>query len=195
MSRRLKILVAVIVLILVGLLIWLLLRGKGQAPAVQPSPQAQEQIQTGPAVTAQTLPTPLGTAPAQGTQTSANAPTSLESFARSFAERYGSYSNQSNYENLKDLYTFMTVRLRNETEAYVARESANTNTSSYFGVSTRAISAKALEQTDSTAKFRLTTQRAESQSGKPAPRIYYQDIELSFLSVAGEWKVDRAEWK
>src|SRR5690349_18870190 len=45
--------------------------------------------------------------------------TAARQMAELFAERYGSYSNQGDYQNLRDLLPVMTVSYRQSTEAFL----------------------------------------------------------------------------
>lgn len=194
MSQRTKIFIVVVFLILIGIVLWFIF-WRGDGPPTPPLTGGGGARVTPGVPAAPTFPpVSLSRVGVPGASAGGSA-TNIEAFARSFAERYGSYSNQTNFENLKDLFPFMTARLSQATAAYVERESAKTPGSSYFGVSTRAVSATVLTQTETSARLRLSTQRAESQSGQGAPRIYYQDIEFALLNVGGEWKVDEASWK
>ena len=118
----------------------------------------------------------------------------IEAFSRSFVERYGSFSSQSIYENLEDLYRFMTARFRKESEAIVsaARAKSAGTMPQYSGVTTRVMSVKKITVSGQSAELIIATQRENSgtKSG-----IVYQDIELTLSKVGGQWKVEGAGWK
>ncbi|KKU13020.1 MAG: hypothetical protein UX17_C0030G0020 [Parcubacteria group bacterium GW2011_GWC2_45_7] len=141
--------------------------------------------------------TPLGAAPQTAEVGAEVAQASLEAFARSFIERYGSYSNQSNYDNLEDLYPFMTKNLQQSTQDFVQSERAKmrTQTPAYFGITTRVLSSMVSLLNDDRAGLVIKTQRRESGSDPNASRLYYQDVELKLVMVGEQWKVDVAEWQ
>lgn len=119
----------------------------------------------------------------------------LETLARSFAERYGSHSNQSDFENLEDLFPFMTERMSRDSQKYVADQRAKKEVAiAYSGTTTKALSAAFVERADNSAVMNVATQRREIGSNSATPRIYYQDLTLTFVKVGEQWKVDKAEW-
>lgn len=182
MSWRAKIIIGIVIVAILALLVWLIVAGRrsiledlpvASTPAVSPSQSIQP---------VRSLQPPSRTgAPA------------LDAFARSFAERYGSFSNQSGFANLKELLPFMTEELRQESEAMMAR--ATTANAPYSGTTTKALAIKEQKVEDSAATFLISTQRRESTAQNPSARIYYQDLELFFLKIDEEWKVNRAVWK
>lgn len=178
MSSRVKIIIAIFILaiaVLAGFLIW---KGSKSASVVTPSANVAP-ANVGAPSTYQTMISP-GTGEIN-----------IEQFARAFAERYGSYSNQSNFENIKDLYGFMTEEMRSREQR--ARSGAEGET--YLGVTTRAISSKIISQSGSSAVIDVITQRKEEGGRLAETRLYYQNIEISLVNAQGGWKANAAEWK
>ena len=117
-------------------------------------------------------------------------------FARSFVERYGSYSNQSNFENMEDLYPFMTDRMKTATAAFVkSQRDKGAGGASYQGTTTHALSARTLEEGSERAVLSIASQRQESNAEMPSGRVYYQTIELVLIKDGASWRVDEANWK
>lgn len=199
MSRRAKIIIGIMlvlaVLFVIFLALWYSKRTSvsGNIPSAQ-APQLGDTLGSRGKANGQTTPTPP-----QMTQRSDQRPAalSLETAARSYIERYGTYSNQSDFENIEDLYEFMTDRLQNREQEYVenARAENTSRSGGYFGITTRIVSLSVLDRTDTRASIRASTQRYEVGGDLAAPRTYYQDIELELLKSGESWKVDRAEWK
>jgi len=123
---------------------------------------------------------------------------SLATIAQSFAERYGSYSNQNNFANLLNLNDLMSDKLKAWSDKYIADEKAkNLDNSTYTGITTKAISYQSVNfQNDKSAEFLVNTQRVES-SGTPTnvTKTYYQEITVKLIKENGNWKVDEAIWK
>lgn len=121
----------------------------------------------------------------------------LEAIARSFAERYGSFSNQGNFENIEDLYPFMTASLRSDMEKTVAdgRLRRDDAAQGYFGITTRALAGRVMEQSSRQAVVAITTQRRESTAEQLNAKVYNQDILITLLEEGGVWRVDRVSWK
>lgn len=118
----------------------------------------------------------------------------LESLAQAFAERYGSFSSESDLANLKDLLDFMSTSLRASTENYIATiQSSN----EYYGVTTRVLSVKikSLEETNGFAEVEISTQREESKGSPQNSEVKYQILVLQYVKENGIWKVNSAIWQ
>jgi hypothetical protein len=90
----------------------------------------------------------------------------------------------------------MTDKMRSWAENFVAGEKAKTqSTASYFGVTTKALSSKIVNQNRDATIIKVSTSRRDSTSTELNAKVYFQDIEISLLKENDLWKVDRAEWK
>lgn len=121
----------------------------------------------------------------------------LKQMAAAFAERFGSFSNQSNYGNISDLKIFMTDKMRNWSDEFVAAEKAKkSDISIYFGVTTKALAEemKKFDKENGEAEALVKTQRREASGFTSNISSYYQDIAISFKKEKGVWKVDSAKW-
>jgi hypothetical protein len=120
----------------------------------------------------------------------------LSQLSASFAERFGSWSNQSNYSNISDLKMFMTTRMQAWANTYIAEQiSKNNNASQYYGISTWAASeeVKDLNESDGTATIIVKTFRQETaNSDKPA---YEQNVQIKLVRENDVWKGDSAYWQ
>jgi hypothetical protein len=110
-----------------------------------------------------------------------------------FAERFGSYSNQSNFENLLDLKMLMTERMQNWVDSLVVAGSSGSGV--YYGLTTRALNTEIKNISENTAEVSVSTQRQESVGSEINNKVYYQDILISFVKEGGLWKVDEAKWQ
>jgi hypothetical protein len=189
----------VIALLVIAILVLLWLLSRQPAPAPAPAPTNTVTTPTGglqPTTPTNTdVSTPVATpepAPAPAPDGSA----ALTRLAMAFAERYGSYSNQSDFVNLLDLRALMTQAMAARTDRFVesARASFDPN-DGYLGTTTRALTADldSFDDDAGLATVTVTTQRREA-SGLAADRVYYQELELDFEKVSGEWLIDTATW-
>jgi len=120
----------------------------------------------------------------------------MAKLATAFAERLGSYSNQSNYSNFEDLNIFMTQSMRDWASSYVEKMRAeNPYSGSYYGVTTKAVSTEVVNFNDAqgVAEVIVGTQRKET-SINGGENNYQQDLRLNFVKESGEWLVDGAYW-
>ncbi|KPJ84783.1 hypothetical protein AMJ57_05480 [Parcubacteria bacterium SG8_24] len=123
---------------------------------------------------------------------------SLKRLAAAFAERFGSFSNLSDYDNVIDLKAFMTPTMATWADSYVAEQRAARGPSAeYYGVTTRSISVEILrfDDTAGVAELVVKTQRRESTSTSLDERVFYQDIRLEFRRSGELWQVNSARWE
>lgn len=118
--------------------------------------------------------------------------------ALAFAERFGSYSNQSNFGNITDLRLSMTDKMRNWADQYIAEnEKNNSYNNTYQGMVTKAISSDVENFNQETGNAELTvhTQRIASSGDFSQTDVYYEDIIIKMVRENGFWKVDSAYWQ
>jgi len=190
MSKRNKIIIVAVVIIGVLLIVLLVLSLGEKAPLVNDTNQPDKPDTTFPTGTLINTNLDLPTTMEESKEQS-----SLMATAITFAEKYGSYSTQSEFENLKDLKVMMTSKMIAETNSYIEEKSKEPDAGIYVGNTTKAISTKIISLTGNTAEVIVQTQRSESQGTNPQPRVYYQDIQLQFQKIAGAWKVESALWQ
>lgn len=121
----------------------------------------------------------------------------LGQISMSFAERFGSFSNQSNYGNFTDLSIMMTDSMKNWAEKNVENLRAKATSSAYYGIKTTALTyeVKSFDNNAGTAEITVTTQRQESGENAGGAASYIQGIDLSLAKVNGEWLFDKAYWQ
>lgn len=178
------------------LLIWFLIRPQvstirqglnTNAPSL---PQAGSNI-TPAANTNQTMP--------KTEEPKSDAVITVKSLASAFAERYGSFSNQTDFKNLKDLSSLMTDKFSVQNNEYINEQKKKAeDTTVYYGVTSKTVKNKliSLDEEEMTAVVSLTMQRREAkESMNSNVRIFYQDIIVRLEKERGEWRVGGAEWK
>ena len=116
---------------------------------------------------------------------------------RPFVERFGSYSNQSEYENLQELLSFMTPRMRTWAEGKIRERQAGETPSLYTGVTTKALAHKvtSLNEQAGQAEFLVSTQRRESVGSAGNSKVFTQDIIVKLVKEDSVWLVDGAFWQ
>jgi len=117
----------------------------------------------------------------------------------SFAERFGSYSNQSNFANILDLKIFMSERMKYWADSFILEQNKrnSANNDIYYGITTKSI-AKEMRDYDEDiglATVLVQTRRREATGASSNySNIYNQDIMITFIKENGAWKVDSANW-
>lgn len=120
----------------------------------------------------------------------------LKKMAASFAERFGSYSNHSNYGNISDLKIFMSRKMQVWADNFIA-EAKDEYSGIYYGITTKSITQEIQDFNESsgTAKILVKTQRKESTGVQGNETVFYQDIVIDFVKENQAWKVDGAFWQ
>lgn len=115
--------------------------------------------------------------------------------AKLFAERFGSFSNQSNYSNITDLEILMTESMRTWAQQYVTDLRSEPYAGSYYGIITESVSVEQLAYDEGvgTARMKVSTKRQETK-GSEAGAVYEQAININLVKKGNDWLVDRAEW-
>lgn len=122
----------------------------------------------------------------------------LKQIASSFAERFGSYSNQSNYGNIRDLKIFMNSTMEKWAEDYIQKEIAKVkDTSIYYGMTTMAVSGEVNHFDDDIGRAEITisTQRRMATGAISNAVNLQQDIIIKFIKERDVWKVSSATWQ
>jgi hypothetical protein len=192
-KKLLAILIIIFALfVLIGLVYFLFL-----APAEETPPASVPEVNQ-PAATAeqQNLPTPVvRNQVITRTQVSED---ELKRVSASFVERFGSYSNQSGYQNVRELNVFMSQAMQTWAANYIAQARANAaDTSIYYGITTKAVVANAnsFDEAGGRASFTVQTQRRESIGSTDNERSFQQTADVTMVKEAGVWKVDSVSWE
>ena len=121
-------------------------------------------------------------------------PLGLKQLAMSYAERYGTYSNDSNFKSLEDLRSLSTSKMQKYIDSIIARGSSSVTT--YDGYSAKALSSDLLKYNDTAgmAEISVKTQRFH-YLGDASPVVSYQSLLLKFIKDGEDWKVDEAKWQ
>jgi len=122
----------------------------------------------------------------------------FKQIARPFAERFGSYSNQSDYGNIEDLRRMMSSSMKEWADDHVANLRNNVKYSGeFYGIITRAFLEPQINNFDPSlgqVEVLVSTQREETSS-LSQPKIFDQKIKITFIKESGEWLVDKAVWQ
>jgi hypothetical protein len=117
----------------------------------------------------------------------------------SFAERFGSYSNQSDYSNLRNLIIFMSDKMKNWAENFIEKARISKGpTDVYYGITTKAVKEEILKYDEDLEKAEIlvNTRRKEAKaSSDNYSDTFSQNITISFIKENGVWKVDSANWE
>lgn len=164
---------------------------RGQPPVVEEPVKGEDnQLGTTPAPTPlqeQTPPPPPAAKPGD----------EVISLVVPFVERFGSYSNQGEFENLSDLLPFMSGSMQVWAEKQIKEQSEKPFQKLYRGVTTKALSHTVVshEPEKGRAEMRISTQRREMIGSGANARVYPQDVIVKLVKDDGAWVVDSAFWQ
>lgn len=109
--------------------------------------------------------------------------------ARNFAEKYGSFSSDSGSENLQELEVISTAKM---VQFLKNQPSQTFGKTGFYGISSRAITVKIINQEKSAAVVEIYLQRVESTT---ANKTFYQTAKLGLIKSGNLWLVDSFNWK
>jgi len=190
------IIIIIIGLLIIAVIIYLMFFYKAAAPIAEPEESGNQAAITPVSTeTTEKLSTVQPLSPLKKAEVKSD---DLARMASAFAERFGSFSNQSDYGNLRDLQIFMTDNMKIWTQNYIADAKAEkTDTSIYYGIVTRSVISE-VKQFDGDlgqAEILVKTQRRESTGVAGNSTTFYQDIIIKYLRSGGVWRVDGAYWQ
>lgn len=110
-----------------------------------------------------------------------------------FAERYGSYSSTNGGQNLLDLKSWMTAKMRGETDDFIVAEK-NKAAGPYLAFFTKVLSQSVSSLTSQIADCQVSTQRAERNETQETAS-YTQNLLLKFIKEKDAWQVSQAVWQ
>jgi hypothetical protein len=201
-EKRKFILLAIIIIsaVVVGLIIYFLVFFSYGSKTKNEGPVA-EQLPT--AVRISNRPETTGQPQNQGaTSTTSGTPVNLvqedaAQVAKTFATRYGTYSNQGGSDQFDDLNLFVTQRMKE----WLATKTKDllTGLTSYetaYVVTSQAVSAKIIQMDEAAGKTVVMVGiRQTEQSGDAAPKVSNKNLKVELLKFGKRWKVDAAAWQ
>lgn len=119
----------------------------------------------------------------------------ISQIARSFTERYGSFSNRNDFQNILSLKTYMTPSLQKWADNFVKEQKSQVRDNSlYYGVTTKTVSLDILEIKENKATVEVAAQRKETKEASGISNVFFQTIKLELKKLDNAWKVDSLTW-
>lgn len=184
MNRRTEIIIAVVVLILLGLVLgWILFRGKN----------TPEKTGGGRDIPVSENGTDVPSVPEEMIPQVATV--SASTIVKTFVERFGSYSSESDFANVDDVISLATPTFKNELTrlAANARKSASKD-DAYYGISTIVLSTSMKDETETSATMVALTQREEAVGSPGNTTVRYQSITVDLVKDGDDWLIDGFTW-
>ena len=207
LRARIFIIVSIIALFILGVSMLLIVRSKNKTNLPQTIVPADNTGAVGNGQTVGQVAT--GTVIPDGLP--AKTPTPLEAekngatqLAKVFVERYGTYSTDNNFQNIREVETFVSRSLWSKISAPMLQRSASmdvtlrdsveskTTTQSFVGMTTKVISMELVSWSDTKATIELKTTRTEEKNGVVS--AHYQNATVEMVKVNSSWLVDGLVW-
>lgn len=182
LSRKNKmILLGIIILLILGILflVWRL-SDKGFGPG-QEGNQNDQPVFQAPSANFQ-----YKAAPPSKTDTEF----AIENLAKSYAERFGSWSTDNLGANLKELIPLSSKSMI----TYLNSVKIDYKVSEFSGINTKSLAADISSLGDSKADVVVKTQRIKTKADL-TEEVYYQDINISVVLSGDKWLVDETTWQ
>ncbi len=190
----LLIMVAVVGLSFIGFIIWFLIL-RDPTVVVEPidntnTTEVTDNTSTVPAPAPVVIPTPAPEA-----QPAVVERATIEALAKAFAERYSSYSTESNFSNITDLYSQMTTSFATKSQQDVAIGQSKPPATTFSATIARAIKVDLVnfDPAGGTAKAEVMLQIQQLTSASDPGTVSYQTMVLTMIKVDTAWKVDSAK--
>lgn len=115
--------------------------------------------------------------------------------AKSFTERYGSYSTDNDQVNIEESESFMTEKM-NETANRLAARLASESNAEYYGVTTQVATVDIVdfEEGSTGATVVAHTRRTETKGLEKAV-TFSQSARLQLKKIGNAWKIDTFSWQ
>ena len=160
-------------------------------------PVVSDQTNTQPIANVNTAPqTPPAAIPLKEPERKDEMTSKLVAITLPFVERYGTFSNQNNFENIKDLFPYMTENLKKKSQRMIDESAGKPFQKSYTGTVTKALSYKvgSIDETGGNAALTVTTQRQEYVGTPSNYKVFTQDLSITFKKEDSVWLVDSVTW-
>lgn len=117
--------------------------------------------------------------------------------ANRFAERFGTYTNQDNFQNFQNLKIYATTNMQAWMDGFVQSQQKQFKDQNvaFFGVTTKALTSKVLSSRPDTIQILVNTERQEVTDQSEAPKVSYQNIIVEMDRVDNDWKVNFAQFQ
>ncbi len=117
--------------------------------------------------------------------------------AERFAERFGTFTNQDNFQNFQNLKIYATPSMQSWMDGFVQDEQKKFKDQNiaFYGVTTKALTPKVLTSRPDDIQVLINTERQEITDQSETPKISYQNIIIDMQHVDNDWKVNFAQFQ
>ena len=187
-GKKIIILIVVCAVLVVGLIVYFISTGKKNSSVVDKDNAPIQKVEIPKEDVAKVV-----VPPPTDTEKQASA---VKNVALSFVERFGTFTNESNYQSINDLMPVLTASsqswLLNTYIPSLVKE--HDPRGFFYRIITDARTAEIIEQKDTTLKMRVATQREETKGEAPA-ESFIQNIVLDLVNENNNWLINGVYWE
>ena len=188
LRTRIFIIVSLIILFILGVSLFLIYYSKKNSAPVEPgTAQTQTPGLPAPADTQQQTPTTGAVVPKQSSEEAIK--NAAKQAAKIFIERYGSYSTDNNYENIREVQILVTDSLWTKLSALIGKPTDG----KFVGVTTQVRVSSFEDYNGTNATVKLQTVRSETKNGVVTNT--QKDALVSLVWQNNAWLVSKFEWR
>jgi len=195
LRTRIFIIISLIILFILGVsLILLIVKKKNENAATPPANPGVKVIDAANFNGNNLQTTPTATSAPAATAILTISPLELEKnsvkqLAKIFIERYGTYSSDNDFQNLKDVESLVTPELWKKISGPMAKPPS----SSFVAATVQVLSNNLTNWSAGAAEVTLKTNRTTESNGSTNQK--YQGIKITLVKVSGSWLVANFEWE
>lgn len=120
---------------------------------------------------------------------------SLIRLSKLVVDRYGTFSNRNNFQNITSLEPYMTDAFQQSSAQYISEHQDSGVAEDFYGITTSALTADIVSYTKGKAAvIDVGSRRVETKTGQEQ-YVYTAHALVRFQSVEGNWKVNAVEWQ
>lgn len=193
LRTRIFIIISVIVLIILSISIFLVVKNKQQGNSNEPG-NISGGIDTAinpttgmPNDIGASAPAGLPVKPLSSLEIEKN---NVEQLAKIFVERYGTYSTDNEFENIKEVKSLVTQALWSQISAVMNIKNTSQN---FLGITTKVISVSISNWSADKVSLTLNAMRTEDKNGATTTR--YQNVVVEMIKAGGVWLASSIVWQ
>ncbi len=193
LRARIFIIISVVVLLVLSISIFLVVRGKDSNNQATPN-NMSDASNSGQNNSSGSV-ADSGTEVPSGVPVRARTPleveqSGVEQLAKVFIERYGTYSTDNEFANIKEAEPLVTKLLWSKISLGIGAASQG---SGFTGLTTKAVSATLVSWTDASAVFDIRVLRNENKNGTVSNRN--QTVTVEMVKSGNSWLANSLVWK
>jgi len=187
LRNRIFIVISIIALLILGIAVALLITRRGATQKLAANGNTTSTVQTGGNAGEVSVVTPDNTLPVQKLSSVEAQQVGVRQLARVFIERYYTYSNEGNFQNIRDVQTMVSPELWKLMK--VKLNTANISASGSFNsITTVALGASLTDWADTAATVQVITHQSLEKNGVKSQQN--QNYLVSFVKQGTNWLVN-----